>query len=64
MKCYDVLIADISNDRTDDTSSALSVTDNDDEWVGLEETIELSLRERRASDCQAPSVGEFSKVRK
>ncbi len=32
------------------------------EWVGLEETLELSMRERRASDGKELYSGEFSKV--
>ncbi|KAI0693825.1 hypothetical protein BC835DRAFT_1415715 [Cytidiella melzeri] len=61
--CYETLIADISpEDATAGTPVDAYGTDQDD-WFGLEETIELSLRERRASDCYSPAVqaGEFSK---
>ena len=37
-------------------------TDTDD-WYGLEETLEISIRERAVSNSSIPSVGESSKVK-
>lgn len=49
--------------------TAETAPDDSEEWFGLEYTLELSNRERRASESLAPldpseSVGEHSKVRR
>ncbi|KZT20656.1 hypothetical protein NEOLEDRAFT_1245101 [Neolentinus lepideus HHB14362 ss-1] len=54
---YDTLLADITQDRENDT-----LVQDDGEWVGLEHTVELSRRDRRPSDCHTPTAGEYSKV--
>lgn len=53
-----MLIADISNETPDSMEEALD-KGSDDEWFGLEYTIELSKRDRRGSET---SAGEHSKV--
>ncbi|KAJ7163810.1 hypothetical protein C8R43DRAFT_1168403 [Mycena crocata] len=70
---FDALLADISNDT--DTPEVLlenellahasgnTDIDDQDEWYGLEYTLELSNRERRASETHSLSGGEHSKSR-
>ncbi|KAJ6510288.1 hypothetical protein C8R47DRAFT_1097445 [Mycena vitilis] len=69
---FDSLLADISDDA-DGPDALLSPgdpnvegsivgEDDNDEWYGLEYTLELSTRERRASETHS-SVGEHSKSR-
>ncbi|KAF8211612.1 hypothetical protein K438DRAFT_1807604 [Mycena galopus ATCC 62051] len=72
---YDVLLADISDAPADANpplaSGDLNVNvdgnllseDDKDEWFGLEYTLELSTRERRASETHSFSAGEHSKSR-
>ncbi|KAJ7087285.1 hypothetical protein B0H15DRAFT_843371 [Mycena belliarum] len=52
-------------ESVDGSDGALSVADDADEWYGLEYTLALSTRERRASEVGAPcgSAGEHSKSR-
>ncbi|EMD40599.1 hypothetical protein CERSUDRAFT_91333 [Gelatoporia subvermispora B] len=68
--CYETLIEDISVDpapshpaRVDEEKleTLTTASDESDEWLGLDYAVELSLRERRASECDAPSAGEHSK---
>ena len=44
------------------TDALAPVSDDPEEWYGLEYTIELSSRERQPSDTQSFSAGEHSKV--
>ncbi|KAJ6516372.1 hypothetical protein C8R45DRAFT_959919 [Mycena sanguinolenta] len=69
---YDVLLADISDAPADDAALTsgdpqvdgnLLAEDDKDEWFGLEYTLELSTRERRASETHSFSAGEHSKSR-
>ncbi|KAJ7762757.1 hypothetical protein DFH07DRAFT_813353 [Mycena maculata] len=70
---FDALLADISSDAdspdallsSGDSEANVSadVTDDKDEWYGLEYTLELSTRERRASGTHSFSPGEHSKSR-
>ncbi|KAJ6567368.1 hypothetical protein DFH09DRAFT_1156767 [Mycena vulgaris] len=65
---FDVLLADISSDVVAGDAGAGAVgdaapEDDKDEWYGLEYTLELSTRERRASETQSFSAGEHSKSR-
>ncbi|KAJ6543865.1 hypothetical protein B0H19DRAFT_1168702 [Mycena capillaripes] len=70
---FDVLLADITNDAdrpdvllpSDDLNADenLGADDDKEEWYGLEYTLELSARERRASETHSFSVGEHSKSR-
>ncbi|KAF7354893.1 MFS domain-containing protein [Mycena sanguinolenta] len=69
---YDVLLADISDAPADDAvltsgdsqaGGNLLAEDDKDEWFGLEYTLELSTRERRASETHSFSAGEHSKSR-
>lgn len=70
---YDVLLADISSTADTDADAllasvdpnvggTLAAEDDKDEWFGLEYTLELSTRERRASETHSFSGGEHSKV--
>ncbi|KAJ7229119.1 hypothetical protein GGX14DRAFT_539045 [Mycena pura] len=66
---YDALLADLPSDA--DGADALSLDlgedfrpgDDKDEWYGLEYTLQLSTRERHASETHAFSAGEHSKSR-
>ncbi|KAJ7122913.1 hypothetical protein C8R44DRAFT_852693 [Mycena epipterygia] len=67
---FDALLADISNESdaalvSDTPASGGDGGDEDDkdEWYGLEYTLELSTRERRASETHSFSAGEHSKSR-
>ncbi|KAJ7179557.1 hypothetical protein C8R46DRAFT_1074086 [Mycena filopes] len=71
---FDALLADISNDADSPDAALLTSGDPDadgsalaeddkDEWYGLEYTLELSTRERRASETHSFSGGEHSKSR-
>ncbi|KAJ7849313.1 hypothetical protein B0H13DRAFT_2674727 [Mycena leptocephala] len=70
---FDVLLADISNDADGpdallasgdpNADENLLAEDDKDEWYGLEYTLALSTRERRASDTHSFSAGEHSKSR-
>ncbi|KAL0562854.1 hypothetical protein V5O48_019224 [Marasmius crinis-equi] len=57
--CYDTLIDDIVSE----TAGANRMDDNEEGWYGLEYTLELSVKERRASETYSydESAGEFSK---
>lgn len=44
------------------TIAPASVSDDPEEWYGLEYTLELSSRSRQPSDTQSFSAGEHSKV--
>jgi hypothetical protein len=67
-----VLLADISNDADGpdallasgdpNADENLLAEEEKDEWYGLEYTLALSTRERRASDTHSFSAGEHSKV--
>ncbi|KAI0347424.1 hypothetical protein BDW22DRAFT_525200 [Trametopsis cervina] len=65
--CYEALIADISHnspqscEQEQETVASPVPTEDEEDWYGLEETIELSLRERKASDCYSPGGGESSR---
>lgn len=67
IKCFDTLLDDIPDNVAPISQvkdKATVVTSDADEWYGLEYTLELSCRERRASECDHdPSAGEHSKVR-
>ncbi|KAJ7666533.1 hypothetical protein B0H17DRAFT_1089590, partial [Mycena rosella] len=61
---FDALLADISSDPpAAEGAGTAAPVDDTDEWYGLEYTLELSTRERRASETQVVSVGEHSKSR-
>ncbi|KAL0062662.1 hypothetical protein AAF712_010499 [Marasmius tenuissimus] len=57
--CFDRLIEDVASDN----AGADRPEDNDDGWYGLEYTLELSVKERRASETYSydETAGEFSK---
>lgn len=60
---YDALIADISNETAAFIAEETSDGGSDDEWYGMEYTLELSKRDRRGSESTDPtSGGEHSKV--
>ncbi|OCH86217.1 hypothetical protein OBBRIDRAFT_838326 [Obba rivulosa] len=71
---YDALIDDISvgpaptrdaqidEDALDMLDTLTTVSSESEEWSGLKYAVELSLRERRASECDDPPVGEHSKL--
>ncbi|KAK1220257.1 hypothetical protein PQX77_016993 [Marasmius sp. AFHP31] len=56
---FDTLIEDVASDN----AGADRLEYNDDGWYGLEYTLELSVKERRASETYSydESAGEFSK---
>ncbi|KAJ7477216.1 hypothetical protein B0H11DRAFT_1296087 [Mycena galericulata] len=71
---FETLLADISGDADSPEALILSSGDLDanapviskedkDEWYGLEYTLELSTRERRASETHSSTAGEHSKSR-
>ncbi|KAF7331702.1 MFS domain-containing protein [Mycena kentingensis (nom. inval.)] len=63
---YDTLLDDITNDVCVDapiTMPAVAAADDADEWFGLDYALELSTRERRASETPTISTGEHSKSR-
>ncbi|THH33572.1 hypothetical protein EUX98_g512 [Antrodiella citrinella] len=64
--CYDVLIADISNDNLPQyrNTAETSPADNLEEWFGLDYTLEMSRNERQMLECSNHDDGEFSKSHK
>ncbi|KAK7051343.1 hypothetical protein VNI00_004843 [Paramarasmius palmivorus] len=65
--CYDTLIEDLAPISQDFQSQLQMDVLDDSEWYGLEYTLELSVKERRASETGYMSAyesqGEFSKSR-
>ncbi len=55
---FETLLADVSVGST----SATEKTSCDEEWYGLEYTIELSRRDRKASEASTSTAGEHSRV--
>ncbi|KAH8106326.1 hypothetical protein BXZ70DRAFT_1004588 [Cristinia sonorae] len=63
--CYDVLIADISNDNIPQSSAPSQATtpiDEPDEWFGLAYTLELSRQDQASSGLS--DNGEYSRSHK
>ncbi|KAJ7067868.1 hypothetical protein C8F01DRAFT_1116061 [Mycena amicta] len=58
---YDTLLDDISVEPENTNVGTGVLAEDADEWYGLEYTLELSTRERRASETPAVSTGEHSK---
>ncbi|KAJ6627358.1 hypothetical protein B0H10DRAFT_2210301 [Mycena sp. CBHHK59/15] len=64
--CYNALLEDLAGPADaplGDAGLDVAAGDDGDEWYGLEYMLELSTRERRASDPHSFSAGEHSKSR-
>ncbi|KAH7916112.1 hypothetical protein BJ138DRAFT_686734 [Hygrophoropsis aurantiaca] len=59
--CLDALIEDVLPSQ--EGFNAPSIDDSGDEWCGLEYTLEISRKDLRPSESNAPSIGEYSKSR-